>query len=314
MRNVSCDRFSCGRLIPSVCAHTIGRMKVRSFQLSQLDYGAFSLAGYSVAGEEAIILAPELDCAFDIGKCPREALSVNHVLLTHGHMDHAAGVPYYFAQRAFQGIACGTVVAPAEMVRPLEDLMAAWARVEGHGPPHPHRFVGVREGEDYEVRRGLVARAFPVRHSQPALGYCLIDVRQKLREEFLGLTGPQIVELKKKGIKITDRVEFPLVAYPGDTARRNFSDLPFVARAKVLLLECTFFDPEHISRARAGKHMHVADLPEVLEGMKNEHIVLVHVTRRTNVAEARKILKKSLSKDIHDRVTFLMSRKYIEEE
>ena len=48
--------------------------------------------------------------------------------------------------------------------------------------------------------------------------------------------------------------------------------------------------------------------------MKNEHIVLVHVTRRTNMAEARKILRKSLRKEIHDRVTFLMSRKYIEED
>jgi ribonuclease Z len=289
-------------------------MNVRSYKLSQLDMGSFSLAGYSVAGEEAIILAPELDCAFDIGKCPREALTVNHVLLTHGHMDHAAGVPYYFAQRAFQGIESGTVVAPLEMVRPLEDLMAAWARVEGHGPAHAHRFVGVREGQDYEIRRGLVARAFGVRHSQPALGYCVIDVRQKLKAEYLGLTGPQIVELKKAGTQITDRVEYPLVAYPGDTAKKNFSDLPFVAQAKVLLLECTFFDADHVQRARAGRHMHVTDLPEVLEGMTNEHIVLVHVTRRTNMTEARKILRKSLRKEIHDRVTFLMSRKYIEED
>jgi ribonuclease Z len=289
-------------------------MNVRSYKLSQLDMGSFSLAGYSVAGEEAIILAPELDCAFDIGKCPREALTVNHVLLTHGHMDHAAGVPYYFAQRAFQGIESGTVVAPLEMVRPLEDLMAAWARVEGHGPAHAHRFVGVREGQDYEIRRGLLARAFATRHVGACLGYSIIDVRQKLKSQYLGLTGPQIVELKKAGTQITDRVEYPLVAYPGDTAKKNFSDLPFVAQAKVFLLECTFFDAEHVQRARAGRHMHVADLPEVLEGMTNEHIVLVHVTRRTNMVEARKILRKSLRKEILDRITFLMSRKYIEED
>jgi ribonuclease Z len=289
-------------------------MNVRSYKLSQLDMGSFSLAGYSVAGEEAVILAPELDCAFDIGKCPREALTVNHVLLTHGHMDHAAGVPYYFAQRAFQGIEPGTVVAPLEMVRPLEDLMAAWARVEGHGPAHAHRFVGAREGEDYQIRRGLVARPFAVRHSSPSLGYCVIDVRQKLKSEYLDLSGPQIVELKNAGTQITDRVEYPLVAYPGDTAKKNFSDLPFVASAKVFLLECTFFDAEHVHRSRAGRHMHVSDLPEVLEGMKNEHIVIVHVTRRTNMAEARKLLRHSLRKETLERVSFLMSRKYIEEE
>ncbi|HUT59282.1 MAG TPA: MBL fold metallo-hydrolase [Phycisphaerae bacterium] len=290
-------------------------MKIRSYKLSLLDMGAFTLAGYSVAGEESVIVAPELDCAFDIGKCPREALAVNHVLLSHGHMDHAAGVPYYFAQRHFQGAGTGTVVAPAEMVKPLQALMVAWGRVEGHSPAyHPHRFVGIRAGEDYQIRRGLVARAFAVRHSNPAVGYAVVEVRQKLKSEYAGLTGPQIVELKNSGTQITDRVEYPLVAYAGDTAKANFSELPHVAGARVLLLECTFFDPDHLRRARAGRHLHVADLPFVLEGMSNERIVIIHTTRRTNMAEARKILRKSLTKDILDRVSFLMSRKYIEED
>ncbi|MCJ7543023.1 MAG: MBL fold metallo-hydrolase [Phycisphaerae bacterium] len=82
-------------------------MKIRPYELSEVRVGEFTLAGYSVAGEEAVIVAPELDCVFDIGRCPREALVVNHLLLTHGHMDHVAGLPYYFAQRDFQGIATG---------------------------------------------------------------------------------------------------------------------------------------------------------------------------------------------------------------
>ena len=77
-------------------------MQIRPYRLSQLEMGDFTLAGYSVAGEESVIIAPELDCVFDIGKCPREALTVNHVLLSHGHMDHAAGLAYYFSQRTFQ--------------------------------------------------------------------------------------------------------------------------------------------------------------------------------------------------------------------
>lgn len=287
-------------------------MKIRPYQLSQMELDGFSLAGYSVAGEESVIIAPELDVVFDIGKCPREALTVNHMLLTHGHADHVAGLPYYFAQRDFQGIAGGTALVPSDLVEPLEQLIAAWGRVEGHVPPH--RFVGMRDGEDFEIRRGLVARAFASRHVANSLGYSVIDVRQKLKKEFESLTGPELVALKKKGVEITHRVEVPLAAYLGDTAKANYSALPHVACAKALLIECTFFDPDHISRARAGKHIHVVDLPEVLEGMRNEHIIIVHVTRRTNMAAARGILKKMLRKDIHDRISFLMSRKYIEED
>jgi len=286
-------------------------MKLRPFRLSQVKVGDFTLAGYSVAGEESVVIAPELDVAFDIGKCPREALAINHVLLSHGHADHAAGLTYYFAQRDFQGIAAGTALVPEVLVRPIERLMAAWGAVEGHVPPY--RLVGMRAGDEHEIRRGLLARAFPTRHLPGSLGFAVIDVRQKLKEEFLGLSGPQIVELKNRGVEITNRVEYPLVAFLGDTAKANYSDLPYVAAARALLIECTFFDAEHRDRARAGKHLHVADLAGVLEGMRNERIILIHVTRRTNLASAKAILTKTLPEETLQRVVFLMGRR-IEED
>jgi len=284
-------------------------MKLRPYCLSQLEVDEFTLAGYSVAGEESVVVVPELDCVFDIGRCPHEALTVNHVLLSHGHMDHAAGITYYFAQRDFQDIPCGTALVPAGLVRPLKDLMVAWGRVEGHVPPH--NFVPMRDGDQHEMRRGLWARAFATRHIRGSLGFSVVEVRKKLKEQFLGLTGQQIVELKTKGVEIVNSVEHPLVAYLGDTAAANYSDLPHVANARALVIECTFFADEHMDRARAGKHLHVKDLPAVLDGMNNQLIIITHVTRRTALAEARNILKAVLSKDILHRVTFLMSRKHV---
>ena len=287
-------------------------MKARPYQLSQLSVGEIVLAGYSIAGEESVVIVPELDVAFDIGKCPREALRMNHVLLSHGHMDHAAGVAYYFSQRDFQGIANGEVLVAPQLVEPLEGLMQAVARVEGH--PSPYNFVPMIDGQDHELRRGLYARAFATKHLVSSLGFSVVEVRHKLKDEFGDRTGPELVELKGRGVEITRRVEIPLVAFLGDTAKANYMALPHVRDAKVLITECTFFDPDHVRRARAGRHLHVTDLPEVLEGTANERIVLAHVTRRTNLAQARKILKKTLSKDVHDRVTFLMSKRYIEED
>jgi len=283
-------------------------MIIKPFKLSCIPMGDFTLAGYSVAGEESVIVAPELDCVFDIGRCPREALAVNHVLLSHGHADHVAGICYYFAQRDFQGIAGGTALIPASLEEPIRGLMKAWGRVEGHVPPY--ELIPMRPDEDYEIRRGLVVRTFATRHLNASLGFSIIDVRKKLKEEFIGLSGPEIVELKKKGIEISYRVEVPQVAYLGDTARANYSDIPCVANARALLVECTFFDDDHVARARAGRHLHVSDLPEVLEGMGNERIIIVHVTRRTLIGQARQILRKTLPKDILQRTTFLMSREH----
>ena len=287
-------------------------MRIRPYKLNEVKFDLFSLAGYSVAGEEAVIIAPELDCCFDIGKCPREALTVNHVLLSHGHMDHVAGLPYYFAQRDFQGISNGVALVPKGLVAPLEELMAAWGRVEGHVAPH--RFVGMSGGEDYDLRRDLIVRTFATVHTTESLGFSLIEVRNKLKSEYEGLAGPEIVALKETGESVTHRIELPLVAYLGDTAPANYAELPHVAEARVLLIECTFFDGDHAGRARAGKHLHVSDLPAVLEGMRNERIIICHVTRRTNLSQARKSLRDTLDGETLKRVSFLMSRQYIEQE
>lgn len=287
-------------------------MKLRPYKLSRISMGDFTILGYSVAGEESVILVPELDVCFDIGKCPREALAVNHVLLTHGHADHSVGLLYYFAQRDFQGIRDGVAVVPRNMLDPLEELLHAWGRVEGKTPPY--RLEGLADGEDYEIRRNLIARAFRTKHVPGSLGYAVIDVRYKLKEEFAGLSQKEIVEAKNRGVEITRRIEVPLAAYLGDTARANYSDLPYVRDARALLLECTFFDDEHDARALAGRHIHVDDLAEVLEGMNNERIILTHVTRRTNLAQARQLLKRKLPAPLRERVTFLMSGRYAEEE
>lgn len=270
------------------------------------------LLGYSVAGEETVVACPELNVCFDVGKAPSEILPIDYVLLSHGHMDHAAGLAYYFSQRNFVGNAPGCALVPKSLVDPIKALMQVWGRIEGHVTPT--RVIGLAPNEDFELRRGLVARTFEINHGVPSLGFSVIDVRRKLKVEFAEKTGPELVELKNQGIEIQHTVEVPLVAYCGDTAEGSWIEQPSVAGAKVLVLECTFFEPDHVSRARAGFHMHVRDVARILTRLKNEHIVLSHVTRRTSIREARKTLSKLVPAEIMSRVRFLMDFKLAREE
>jgi ribonuclease Z len=114
------------------------------------------------------------------------------------------------------------------------------------------------------------------------------------------------VQLKKEGKTIENRMEVPLVAYSADTAVGAWLEHDHVRNAKVLLLECTFFDDDHDSRARKGSHMHVNDLPEVLERVRNEHVVLFHLTRRTGIGQAKRVLAKMLDPADQQRVSLLM--------
>ena len=268
--------------------------------------GGHRIQGYTRAGEESVIVLPEMNLAFDVGRGPSEAVSIDYICLTHGHMDHAAGVAYYFSQRCFIGISPGCVLAHPRLIEPLRRLMDVWALIEGH--PSPHRLVALAPGEEFETRRGLFVRGFEVNHGGPCLGFSVIERRRKLKPEYAGYSGPQLVELKSKCVQITPDLELPLIAYCGDTAAGDFLDLDCVRNAQVLLLECTFYDADHVKRARVGKHIHVNDLPEIMDRLRSPHVVITHVTRRTALAQAKRMLKAKLRPEDWQRMTLLMDR------
>lgn len=268
--------------------------------------GDILLCGYSLAGEETVVAAPELNVCFDIGKAPREVISIDHLCISHGHPDHTAGLHYYFTQRYFLDNSVGTAYLPDYLLQPAKELMSVWAKIEGRYTEA--NFVVARPGEDIQVRRDLLIRPFAVNHGVPSLGYSAIETRNKLKPEFVGKTGPELVELKKKGVAIEYRLEVPLIAYCGDTAVGDFLDLDHVRNARIILLECTFFDDEHCMRARSGNHIHVNDLPEVMPRLRNENVVLIHLTRRTFLGEAIKLLRSTLSPEDCERTSFLMER------
>ena len=66
------------------------------------------------------------------------------------------------------------------------------------------------------------------------------------------------------------------------------------------------FEAEHQPRSRDGRHLHASHLCEILPRLKNEHVVLLHVSRRTGVGKAKKCLRKLLGGEIPANVQFLM--------
>ena len=278
-----------------------------SHNLARIEIDNLEIIGYSIAGEETVVAMPQLDVCFDIGKAPDQIIPINNVLLTHGHMDHAAGLAYYLSQRNFCGISAGTILAPQNLLGPMRDIIDAWSKLDGS--KIPAKLVGVKPGDEYQIKPNLLARVFPTKHTRGSVGFTVIEKRKKLKPEYSHLTGPQIVDLKKQGIVIDYPLEFPLVTYLGDTQYVDFSQLQYIADSKILIAECTFYEGEHASRAKAGRHMHVDELATLLGNLNNEHIIITHTTQRTAMHEIRRTLSKALPKDIYDRITLLMSRR-----
>jgi len=273
-------------------------------KFARLALGPLHVVGYSVAGEETVVQIPELNVCFDIGRCPYFALTSDIVCLTHGHMDHLAGMPYYLSQRFFQGMQPGTVMLPREMEQPVDAMLRCWRDVERQGTPY--KLIPISAGQMYEVRRDFGIRAYQTHHGGVSLGYGLISIREKLKAEFMGTPGPELADMKKRGIEIQYRLEVPQVVFLGDTTAGSVFDEPDVQNAEILITECTFFDADHRSKAKAGKHLHLEQFAEIVPKLKNKHIVLTHVSRRTGVRRAKYLLRKRIGAERMENIHFLM--------
>lgn len=279
----------------------------RTLPTGFLYFPPFRVQGYSIAGEESYVQIPELDVCFDVGRAPKLMLSSNHVALTHGHMDHAAGLSYYFSQRHFQGMGAGTVLCHPKLAGPIEKLMNAWVDVEAQRTPF--KVVAMEPGapsEEFEIKRGHFLRAFATDHTVPSLGFVVVEKRSKLREQYVGLPQEKLVELKESGKEITYIKQVPLIAYLGDTSPGAHFEREDVANAQILITECTFMADDHRARARVGKHLHVTDIVDILKTINAPHVVLTHLSRRTHLGEVHRQLNAMLTESDRRRVHLLM--------
>ncbi len=274
-------------------------------QLGFLYVPPFRIQGLSIAGEETVVHIPELDVCFDIGLCPKAVLPAPVIALSHGHMDHVAGIAYYFSQRPFQGMTPGTVVCHPELEAPLHKLMEAWVDIERQRTKY--NLVGLEPGDHYEIKNNHYLHAFETIHTVPALGYTVLEKRTKLKEEFAGLEQHDLVEHKKAGREIVDTFHIPLITFTGDTAWGEHLLTDHVTQSKVLITECTFMEPGHRKRAGIGKHLHLDHILQLLEATTDEtSIVLTHLSRRTHMGQVRRTIERYVPPQYQHRLLVLM--------
>ncbi|CAI0399331.1 unnamed protein product [Linum tenue] len=253
----------------------------------------YPVEGLSIAGLETCIIFPSLDLAFDIGRCPQRAVSQNFVFISHAHMDHIGGLPMYVATRGLNRMKPPTIIVPTSIKPTVEQLFEVHRQLDGSELRHV--LIGLDIGEEISIRRDLKVKAFKTHHTIKSQGYVVYQVKEKLKQEYHGLSIREMKNLKLSGVKITDTISHPEIAFTGDTMSDFLLDESNsdVLKAKVLVMECTFVeDRVTVEHAREYGHTHLYEIIKHADKFQNKAILMIHFSARYTVEEIQGAMSK----------------------
>ncbi len=209
------------------------------------------------------------------------------LFVTHGHLDHALGVPFVLSQRTLHHESGTRVFCPRAIAEDLAALVAAAERLERVA--YRYQLVGLEPGERVELGRELAIEAFATDHVVPSLGYQLLRRRRHLKPEFRALDGAELADLRARRQPIEEEHEERWLAYCGDTGPDLWELAPRLVESRVLVVECTFLGDALRQRGTAYRHLHLDDLvARRAELARHEAILLHHLSRRHAPEELRR--------------------------
>jgi ribonuclease Z len=264
-------------------------------------HAGLTIEGYSRAAVQSYWRVPELKIGFDLGAQPWDFMGTPTWFVTHTHLDHVAALPVYVARRRMMKMEPPTLYVPAEAVEDVRRLLLIMQRLDRGRMVCDLR--GVSPGQEIGLGRDHVITAFATTHTIPSVGYLVWERRFKLKEEFHGLPGEKLRDLRLAGTEITREVRTPLLCYTGDTSPAGLDGFPPVFEAKILITELSFIRPNH-RREKIHKfgHMHLDDLLERADRFHNELIICAHFSTRYHPQEVHRYVDGKLPPGLRDRV------------
>ncbi|MGZ3768974.1 MAG: MBL fold metallo-hydrolase [Bdellovibrio sp.] len=270
-------------------------------------YQKYKFQGLSLSGIRTAIAMQELSLCFDVAQGYPFLIPLKHFFISHGHLDHAAGIPYIISQRAMNSLVPGKFYMPPSLVEPMDQIMKLWEKIENH--QYQYEFVGVKGDDEISLNAQTFVKVFPTTHRVESNGYTLFEIHKKLKQEYQGFTKEQIVDLRRQGLEVNETHHIPAVTFTGDTQIEFLNSRDWIKKSKILILEATYLDERKtIEQARKWGHTHIDEIVPHLSEIESEKIVFIHASSRYSDKEAQKLLMKKIPSEYYDRVVLYPGR------
>lgn len=256
-------------------------------------HGELTIEGFSRAAVQTYWRIPEMKLGFDLGAHPWDFMGTPTWLISHCHLDHIAALPLYVARRRLMKMAPPRILLPKYAIEPIQNMLRSFERLDRGRLPCD--LIGMKPGQEYELSRELVVRALEMKHRIESLGYVIFQRRNKLKQEYVGLSGDEIRDLKIAGNEISEEIRVPVLGYTGDTSPAGLDNNPILFECQILITELTFVAPGHRRQIiHKHGHIHLDDIVERADRFENDMIIAGHLSTRYNDEQVRRAVKKRL--------------------
>ena len=261
------------------------------------------LKGHSRSTEMTCFYIPDLCFYCDAGI--HSYFSADYIFVSHGHGDHIQSINGILKsqniERSKQPV---LIYCPHEISKMLTKYIESFFQVNANNPYLKcHKImnvIGLSSSERLALKiknRNYLMETFKCFHSVPTLGFGLIEVREKLREEFIGQSPTEIIVLKKNGVSITNLIEVPLFCYLGDTTHAVFDAIK-IFYYPTIIVECTFLYDDDLQEATKRKHMHWLNLKSIIAKHPDNLFILIHFSLRYSDQDIEKFFSDKLLKNM----------------
>ena len=269
------------------------------------------LEGHSRAASATMIFCPELNSYLDCGLPADISKKGSSFFITHCHLDHYGGIHKVLIQAEQSE---PNIITHGVILKQLHQfIMSSMSLTKSDKNPKIMNYIKMIGTNYYDKipmilnKKECIVEIIECFHSAPCNGYGFSEYRMRLRKDIVErkFTPEQISKLVEDGEIVNEKVLIPLFCFLGDTDHRVFEDAKDINKRTlkhykkgmpeprlrpeipnpvfnypVIIVECTYIDPDHERDAKNDKHMHWKNLKPIVLAHPEIHFVLIHFSAR----------------------------------